>query len=267
MYLSPIYVRRVCRRFWCATRGDSQAKHETLWLEHHGWLKKRDLNKARHERRDYTRGSKARQMFPSTFSFLPCLEFLRRECTAGMRIVDNEARHSRHSHFLWLRTDLPTYLRELRKETRIGRECGRWEKVFFTLSFSSCLVLSRRECKPDIMADSWKKYLLYQKILQIKHIWELNFLQKTQRTHMPISFNSGAKGLQRLSRLKYYKALKWKSRFTLGLNVAKNRLYEKMLQIKVAEIKISYKTLRRRIHLSLPGVEWGTPKNVVFQIL
>ncbi len=33
------------------------------------------------------------------------------------RIVDNEARHSRHSRFLWLGTDLSTCLRELRDET------------------------------------------------------------------------------------------------------------------------------------------------------
>ncbi len=47
----------------------------------HGLLKKRDLNKARHECRGYSRGSKARRVFPSTLS--PCLGFSRQECTAG----------------------------------------------------------------------------------------------------------------------------------------------------------------------------------------
>ncbi len=51
----------------------------------HGPLKKWDLNKARHERRGYMRGSKARRMFPSILSFSPCLGFPRRECTAGIR--------------------------------------------------------------------------------------------------------------------------------------------------------------------------------------
>ncbi len=37
-------------QFWCVTRGDSQARHETLWLVHHRPLKKWDLNKTRHDR-------------------------------------------------------------------------------------------------------------------------------------------------------------------------------------------------------------------------
>ncbi len=56
------------------------------------------------------------------------------------RIVDNERRHSRHSHFLWLRTNLPTCLRELWDEMRTGRECGRRDEcTFHTL----VLILSR----------------------------------------------------------------------------------------------------------------------------
>ncbi len=71
-------------QFWCATWGDSQVRHETLWLMHHGLLKKRDFNEARHECWDYTSGSKARRVFLSTFSLLPRFGFPRRECTAGM---------------------------------------------------------------------------------------------------------------------------------------------------------------------------------------
>ncbi len=82
MYLSPISVMRVCRWFWHTTWGDSQARHETLWLVHPGPLKRRDLNKARQKHRGYTRGSKARRVFPSTFR--SCLGFPQRECTAGI---------------------------------------------------------------------------------------------------------------------------------------------------------------------------------------
>ncbi len=56
------------------------------------------------------------------------------------RIIDNEARHSRHSRFLWLGTDLPTYLRELWDETRIGWEFGRRDKCILHILV---LILSR----------------------------------------------------------------------------------------------------------------------------
>ncbi len=107
MYLSPIFVRRVCRWFWRATRGDNQARYDTLWLVHHGLPKKRHLNEARYECQGYTRGSKARLVFPSTFSFSPCLEFPRQECRAGIWLVRygplkkwdlNEARHERRGY-------------------------------------------------------------------------------------------------------------------------------------------------------------------------
>ncbi len=46
---------------------------------------------------------------------------------------------------------------------------------------------------------------------------------------MSISPWSGARGLQRLIFLKYYNTLKWESRFTLGLNTAKNMHYIKKI--------------------------------------
>ncbi len=85
MYLSPVSIRRVCRWFCRVTRDDSQARLETLWLVHHGPLKKCGLNETRHERRGYTRGS--RRVFPFTFSLSSCLGFPRRECTAGIRYL------------------------------------------------------------------------------------------------------------------------------------------------------------------------------------
>ncbi len=49
-------------------RGDSQAKHETLWLGHHGSLKKWELTRRDTNARGYTRASETRRMFPSIFS-------------------------------------------------------------------------------------------------------------------------------------------------------------------------------------------------------
>ncbi len=83
---ATLYTLAESSQFWCATRYDSQVRHETLWIVHHRLLKEWDLNEVRHERRGYTRGSKARRVFPSTFSFLPCLGFSRRECTAGITL-------------------------------------------------------------------------------------------------------------------------------------------------------------------------------------
>ncbi len=70
-------------QFWHATWGDSQARYETLA---HGTLKKRDLNEARHKRRGYTRGSKARRVFPPTLSLWPCRGFPWWEYTAGIML-------------------------------------------------------------------------------------------------------------------------------------------------------------------------------------
>ncbi len=56
------------------------------------------------------------------------------------RIGDNEAGHSRHSRFLWLRTDLSTCFLGLQDETRTGWECGRQDEcTLHTL----VLILSR----------------------------------------------------------------------------------------------------------------------------
>ncbi len=52
-----------------------------------------------------------------------------------------------------------------------------------------------------------------------KRCVELNFVQKSLRTHMSISPQSGARGLERYL---YYNVEKWKSRFTLGFDTVKN---------------------------------------------
>ncbi len=80
-----------CMLHWCkiplwrTTWGNSQARHRTLLLVHHRPLKNWNINEVRHKRCGNTRGSKARRMFPCTFSLSPCLGFPRRECTAGIR--------------------------------------------------------------------------------------------------------------------------------------------------------------------------------------
>ncbi len=65
------------------TRRQSDETRDPL-TRAYGPLKKQDLNEARHERRGYTRGSKARRVFPSTLSLSSCLGFPRRECTASI---------------------------------------------------------------------------------------------------------------------------------------------------------------------------------------
>ncbi len=53
----------------------------------------------------------------------------------------------------------------------------------------------------------------------------MNSEQKSKWVHMSISLQSGAMGLQRLIYFNYFNVLKWKSRFSLELNAAKNMDY------------------------------------------
>ncbi len=64
-----------------------------------------------------------------------------RHSHSSVRIVDNEARHSRHSRFLWLGTDLLICLQDIREETRTDREYGRRDRMYPSHSRSH-LVLS-----------------------------------------------------------------------------------------------------------------------------
>ncbi len=89
---ATLYTLAKNYQFWRATRGDSQARHKTLWLVYHRPLKKWDLNEARHECRSYMGGSKVRRVFPSTFSLSPCLGFPWWECTTGITKVTYESK-------------------------------------------------------------------------------------------------------------------------------------------------------------------------------
>ncbi len=81
---ATLYTLAESSQFWRTTRGDSQARHEILWLVHHGPLKKRDLTR-RDTSAEATREN-PRPVFPSTFSLSPCLRVPLRECAAGIRI-------------------------------------------------------------------------------------------------------------------------------------------------------------------------------------
>ncbi len=69
--------------------------------------------------------------------------------------------------------------------------------------------------------------------------------QKSPRAHMSISPTSGARELQRSVCLKSYNAQKQESRFTLGLNAAKNTYFtKKKLRIKVVWNQMMCKKVR-----------------------
>ncbi len=74
---------------------------------------------------------------------------------------------------------------------------------------------------------------------------------------MSISRQIGARGLERLIRLKYYFVLKWQNTFNLGLNATKNTYQIK----KKVENEISYKKVSGRTCVPPPGVELGTSKD------
>ncbi len=60
-------------------------------------------------------------------------------------IINNEVRHSRHSRFLWLGTDLPTCLWKFQDETRTGQECRRQDEcALHTLIFILSRTVSAR---------------------------------------------------------------------------------------------------------------------------
>ncbi len=76
------------------------------------------------------------------------------------------------------------------------------------------------ESRLNLEVDTAKNTDYIEKHFKQK-LFRIKFLAKTQWAHMSISFRSGAKGLLRLTFLKYYSVLQWQSRFTLGLNAAK----------------------------------------------
>ncbi len=74
----------------------------------------------------------------------------------------------------------------------------------------------------DHFGQNIAKKRIISKNASHKSCSELNFLQKTQWTHISIFPRSGARGAKHLPFLKYIDVLEWKSRFTLGLNAAKS---------------------------------------------
>ncbi len=73
-----------------------------------------------------------------------------RHSHARARIIDNEARHSRHSFSLWLWTIYQHVSESFETRWKQVESVEDETNVPFTLSFLSCRVLSQQECKPGI---------------------------------------------------------------------------------------------------------------------
>ncbi len=99
-------------------------------------------------------------------------------------------RHSRHSRFLWLGTNLPTCFWELRDETRTGQECGRQDTcTLHTLILISCCLNDntnqalrkrfQRKCQEGKVVPHEISYLYYSRVRL--NSWKGgNFLQRKE---------------------------------------------------------------------------------------
>ncbi len=76
-------------------------------------------------------------------------------------------------------------------------------------------------------AERCQKYVLYQKMLEIKIVEHLISYKKVSGAYISISPGSESERLQRLPFIKCYNVLQWKSRFTLLFNTTKNTHYIK----------------------------------------
>ncbi len=145
------------------TRGDSQARHETLRLVHHRLLKKRGLNNARHERRGYMRGSKAWQVFPCTFSLLPCLGFPRQECSAGIKKREPTRQDtSAQGYTRAYKANVSTYILALTLSRILLARVYSWHRILTLLG--QMLILPWVQMDPSIILHY---YLVGTQILQL----------------------------------------------------------------------------------------------------
>ncbi len=76
----------------------------------------------------------------------------------------------------------------------------------------------------SVWGSTLPKIWIVWKNARNKSCGTLNFVHKSQWVHMSISLRSGARGLRRLICLVYYIVLKWKSRFSLGLDAPRIRI-------------------------------------------
>ncbi len=84
-----------------------------------------------------------------------------------------------------------------------------------------------------------------------KSCLELNFIQKSPRVHMSVSSQSGARGIKRLTWLKYVIVLKCQITFNLRLNTAKNTHHTKKASIKSSsELNFVQKSPRAHMFIS-----------------
>ncbi len=97
-----------------------------------------------------------------------------------------------------------------------------------------------------------------QKLRRIK------FPAKTPWKHISIS-GVVLRGSKDLLFLRYYDALEWESKFTLGLNVTKNIYYiEKWVKQKLHRLKFPKNKLSGSTPLSTPGMELVGSKELLF---
>ncbi len=88
-FSSEKYSWRGCVSLIFYTRCDLSI-HPRMQIEknyHHRPLEKWELTRWDTSTRGRTRASKARRVFPSTFSLSPCLWFSRQKCTAGISLI------------------------------------------------------------------------------------------------------------------------------------------------------------------------------------
>ncbi len=74
----------------------------------------------------------------------------------------------------------------------------------------------------SVWGPTLPKIRIASKTASSKSCLKLNFVQKSQRTHMSISPQSGAWGIERFTSLKNNDIQKPESRYSLGLDAAKN---------------------------------------------
>ncbi len=89
-------------------------------------------------------------------------------------------------------------------------------------TFNLELIMYRNEKLGSLYGSMMPKIYMILKKAFNKSCLELNFIQKSPGAHLSISHRRGGRGLQRSICLKSYNVQKWKIRFTLLLNAAKN---------------------------------------------
>ncbi len=84
------------------------------------------------------------------------------------------------------------------------------------------------ESRFSLELNSAKNSDFYKKCFKQK-LFRMKFLTRTSGTHNSTFPKSGSRGFRILLFLKYYNALEWKSKSSVGLNAAKNTDFMKKI--------------------------------------